>query len=219
MKLLLFDYGTGNLHSLRKALERQGAEVVEGAELERVDGLVLPGVGAFGAAAERLADRADAIRGAVADGLPVLGICLGMQLLLDASDEGSGSGLGLIPGRVRRLRAERVPHMGWNVVRSDDALFRGVSGHRFYFANSYVADPAAGADVVAWARHEGDRFPAVVRKGAVMGTQFHPEKSGESGLRLLANFVAMVGDAGTSGTGRRGGLGDWETARENGEAT
>ncbi len=208
MKLLLFDYGTGNLHSLTKALERQGAEVAVGAELDGVDGLVLPGVGAFGAAAERLAPYAAGIREAAGQGLPILGICLGMQLLLDASDEGAGQGLGLVPGRVRRLRAERVPHMGWNVVPSDDPLFDGVSGQRFYFANSYVADPTAEADVMAWAVHEGDRFPAAVRRGRVLGTQFHPEKSGESGLRLIRNFVALIGDPGgfpdpdeVSGTG------------------
>lgn len=192
MRLVLFDYGTGNLHSLRKALERHGADVVVGAELAGADGLVLPGVGAFGAAAERLAPHAGAIRGAVADGLPVLGICLGMQLLLDASDEGPGAGLGLVPGRVRPLRARRVPHMGWNVVESRDPLFDGVAGERLYFANSYVADPVADADVIAWTRHEDDRFPAAVRRGRVMGTQFHPEKSGPAGLRLLGNFVARV---------------------------
>ncbi|MDX1674670.1 MAG: imidazole glycerol phosphate synthase subunit HisH [Longimicrobiales bacterium] len=201
MKLLLFDYGTGNLHSLRKALERQGAEVTVGADPGRADGLVLPGVGAFGAAAERLASYAGAIRGAVADGLPVLGICLGMQLLLDASDEGAGAGLGLVPGRVRKLRAERVPHMGWNTVASDDPLFAGVGGDRFYFANSFVADPVSDADVIAWTRHEGDRFPAAVRRGRVVGTQFHPEKSGASGLRILRNFVALARDAGAPGEG------------------
>ncbi len=194
MKLLIFDYGAGNLHSLRKALERHGAEVVVGTDVDGVDGLVLPGVGAFGGAADRLAYRAGAIRGAVADGLPVLGICLGMQLLLDVSDEGAGAGLGLVPGRVRRLRAGRVPHMGWNTVASDHRLFDGVSGHRFYFANSYVAEPVSPADVVGWTRHESDRFPAAVRRGRVFGTQFHPEKSGASGLRLLGNFIASIGE-------------------------
>ena len=193
MKLVLFDYGTGNLHSLSKALERQGAEVSVGSDLGDADGLILPGVGAFGAAAERLASHADAIRQAAADGLPVLGICLGMQLLLDASDEGPGDGLGLVPGRVRRLRAERVPHMGWNVVRSGDPLFDDVAGERFYFANSYAAETESELDVVAWVRHEDDRFPAAVRRGSVMGTQFHPEKSGTAGLRLLGNFVSRGG--------------------------
>lgn len=197
MRLLLFDYGTGNLHSLRKALERQGAVVRVGAELTRADGLVLPGVGAFGAAAARLAPHAGTIRDAVAGGLPVLGICLGMQLLLDESDEGTGAGLGLVPGRVRRLRARRVPHMGWNVVDvRDDELFAGAGGARFYFANSFAADPAHDADVAAWVRHDDDRFPAALRRGSVMGTQFHPEKSGAGGLRVLRNFVALAGSPG-----------------------
>lgn len=196
MNLLLFDYGTGNLHSLRKALELHGAAVRIGADVRGADGLVLPGVGAFGAAAERLAPHRAAIRTGVADGLPVLGICLGMQLLLDESDEGPGRGLGLVPGRVRRLQARRVPHMGWNVVQSDDPLFDGASGQRFYFANSFAVDPEDPNAVVGWARHDNDRFPAAIRAGAVLGTQFHPEKSGSAGLRVLANFVAMVGTAG-----------------------
>ena len=195
MKLLLFDYGTGNLHSLRKALELQGADVTVGADVRDFDGLVLPGVGAFGAAAERLANHAGAIRGAVADGMPVLGICLGMQLLLDSSDEGAGSGLGLIPGRVRRLRAERVPHMGWNVVESDDRLLDGVSGDRFYFANSFVADPVSDRDVIGRTEHESDWFPSALRRGRVMGTQFHPEKSGGSGRRVLRNFTSIVAES------------------------
>ena len=189
MRLLLFDYGTGNLHSLRKALELYGASVRVGTELEGATGLVLPGVGAFGAAAERLAPRAAAVREAAAGGLPVLGICLGMQLLLDASEEGPGPGLGLVPGTVRRLRARRVPHMGWNRVEGHDRLLDGVAGERFYFANGYAADPADDADVVGWTTYEGVRFPSIVRRGAVIGTQFHPEKSGAAGLRLLRNFL------------------------------
>jgi glutamine amidotransferase len=195
MKLVLFDYGTGNLHSLRKALERQGATVRIGADLDDCDGLVLPGVGAFGAAARRLAPHAPAIREAAAGGLRVLGICLGMQLLLDASEEGEGEGLGLVPGRVRRLRADRVPHMGWNRVASDDPLLSDLADERFYFANSFVCDPADPADPVGWTTHEEDRFPSVVRRGSVVGTQFHPEKSGAAGLRLLGAWVGELGGA------------------------
>lgn len=191
MNILLFDYGTGNLHSLRKALELQGARVRVGDTLGDAAAVVLPGVGAFGAAASRLAPHADALRRAAADGLPVLGICLGMQLLLDGSEEGPGRGLGLIPGRVTRLRAARVPHMGWNEVRTTGAepLFAGVDGRRFYFANSFAAEPLDDGDVAAAVEHEGVTFPAALRRGTVAGAQFHPEKSGPAGLRLLRNFL------------------------------
>ncbi len=195
MRVLLFDYGTGNLHSLRKALELQGASVTTGTDFQDTDALILPGVGAFGAAADRLAAHRDAIREAVAAGLPLLGICLGMQLLLDASAEGSGNGLGLVPGTARRLRATRVPHMGWNAVtaRGEEPLLRGIDGERFYFANSYVAEPADRSVTTGMARHETDTFPAVVRAGSALGTQFHPEKSGRAGLRLLRNFMEAAG--------------------------
>jgi imidazole glycerol-phosphate synthase subunit HisH len=194
MNVLLFDYGTGNLHSLRKALELQGARVVSGTRLRDADALVLPGVGAFGAAAAQLRPHGDTIRDAIADGLPVLGICLGMQLLLDGSAEGWGTGLGIVPGRVRPLRASRVPHMGWNVVRADptEPLFHDVDGQRFYFANSYAAAPGDARATTAVARHESDTFPAAIREGNVVGTQFHPEKSGAAGLRLLRNFLDAV---------------------------
>ncbi len=194
MTVLVFDYGTGNLHSLVKALERCGARPRIDTRPDGEDALVLPGVGAFGAAAERLRPHAAAVRGAVSQGMPVLGICLGMQLLLDASDEGPGDGLGLIPGAVRRLRARRTPHMGWNVVSpaGGDALFRSVEGERFYFAHSYAADPADPAHVVAWTEHEGVPVPAAVRRGPVLGTQFHPEKSGLAGLALLRNFLEGI---------------------------
>ena len=191
MNVLLFDYGTGNLHSLRKALELQGARVTVGATVNGADAVVLPGVGAFGAAAARLAPHADTLRRAAADGLPVLGICLGMQLLLDASDEGPGRGLGLVPGRVTRLRARRVPHMGWNTVDADDdePLFTGLRGRRFYFANSFAAEPAEPRATTGRVEHEGVTFTAALRRGTVAGTQFHPEKSGAAGLRLLRNFL------------------------------
>lgn len=191
MNVRIFDYGAGNVHSLRKALEVHGARVTTGTGIDGADALVIPGVGAFGAAARRLAPQRDAIRRAVADGLPVLGICLGMQLLLDASEEGAGVGLGVVPGTVRRLRSSRVPHMGWNAVRhaGADPLFDTVGDQRLYFAHSFVADPADGVATIATVRHESVMFPAALRAGSAVGTQFHPEKSGAAGLRLLGNFL------------------------------
>jgi len=194
MNIVLFDYGTGNLHSLRKALELQGARVTTGTALQDADAVVLPGVGAFGAAAARLDPHRDAIREAVSGGLPVLGICLGMQLMLDSSAEGAGAGLGIVPGTARRLRATRVPHMGWNVVTTGtlDPLFQGIDGERFYFANGYAVEPADPTATTAVTRHEADTFAAAIRVGRSVGTQFHPEKSGPAGLRLLRNFLEQA---------------------------
>jgi len=194
MRVTIFDYGAGNLHSLAKAIERGGVDVrVETDPVRAVvetDALVLPGVGAFGAAAERLAPGRSAMRDAVAGGLPAIGICLGMQLLFDASDEGGGAGLGLIPGRVTRLQAERVPQIGWNTVDdAHDSLFDAAPLPIAYYANSFVCRPEDPSSVIAWSEHEGDRFPAAVRAGAAVGLQFHPEKSSSGGVRLLHAFL------------------------------
>ena len=196
MTVTVFDYGAGNLHSLVKALERAGVEVcVETDPVRAVASqthvLVLPGVGAFGAAADRLAPGRDAMRAAIAGGLPTIGICLGMQLLFDASDEGAGAGLGVIPGRVTRLHAARVPQIGWNEVAPvpGDSLFAAAPVPMAYYANSYVCRPAAPAAVTAWTEHEGDRFPAAVRAGRAVGVQFHPEKSSAPGVAFLHAFL------------------------------
>jgi glutamine amidotransferase len=193
MRVTIFDYGAGNLHSLAKAIERGGVDVhIESDPVRAVgtDVLVLPGVGAFGAAAARLAPGRDAMRDAIAGGLPAIGICLGMQLLFDASDEGGGAGLGLIPGRVSRLRAERVPQIGWNTVdEARDPLFDAAPLAIAYYANSFVCRPEEPSSVIAWSVHEGDRFPAAVRAGGAIGVQFHPEKSPSGGLRLLHAFL------------------------------
>src|SRR5262249_24077341 len=150
------------------------------------DLLVLPGVGAFGAAAARLAPARDAMRAALLGGLPCLGVCLGMQLLFERSEESDGAGLGIIAGRVRRLRSARVPQMGWKEIESRDALFAGATLECAYFANGYVGEPLDAATVIAWTEHDGDRFPAAVRLGNVLGVQFHPEKSSAPGLALIA---------------------------------
>lgn len=193
MKVTIFDYGAGNLHSLAKAIERGGVDVHIETDPRRAveyDALVLPGVGAFGAASDRLAPGREAMREAVEGGLPTLGICLGMQLLFDASDEGEGAGLSLLRGRVTKLRAERVPQIGWNTVDdARDALFDAAPLPIAYYANSYVCRAEDPSTVIAWSEHEGDRFPAAVRAGTAVGVQFHPEKSSTDGVRLLHAFL------------------------------
>lgn len=193
MRVTIFDYGAGNLHSLAKAIESGGVEVrieTDPVAAVETDALVLPGVGAFGAAAQRLAPGRAAMRDAVTRGLPAIGICLGMQLLFDTSDEGEGAGLGLIPGRVSRLQAQRVPQIGWNTVdEAKDPLFDAAPLPIAYYANSFVCRPEDPSTVIAWSKHEGDRFAAAVRAGSAVGVQFHPEKSSAQGVRLLHAFL------------------------------
>jgi glutamine amidotransferase len=196
MRATIFDYGAGNIHSLAKAIEAAGATVVVEPDPRRAvdtDVLVLPGVGAFGAAAERLAPGRDAMRDALANGLPCLGICLGMQLFLDRSEESApnAGGLSIIPGQVTRLRARRVPQIGWNSIdQGVDPLLEDAPLAYAYYANSYVCRPADDSVVRAWSTHDDDRFAAVVRKGNTVGVQFHPEKSSAPGLRFLRAFLA-----------------------------
>lgn len=200
MNVALFDYGAGNLHSLKKALEVGGASVTLtrswGAALSR-DALVLPGVGSFGAAVRSLGAERQGVREALESGLPCLGICLGMQLFFESSQEGEGDGIGILPGAVRRLRSRIVPQMGWNdVVLRGDPLFRGLPDLTAYYANSYVCEPEDSATVIATTEYEGDTFAAGVRKGMTWGVQFHPEKSSEPGLRLIGNFLGEVSEGG-----------------------
>lgn len=203
-RVTVFDYGAGNLHSLVKTLGGGNREV----RVERdpraateTDILVLPGVGAFAPAAAALSPGRDLMRAAVRGGLPTLGICLGMQLLFDASDEGPGLGLGVVPGRVGRLQAQRVPQIGWNALEDvRDDLF-ATSGLRIaYYANSFVCRPEDAGAVVAWSTHEADRFAAAVRVGNCVGVQFHPEKSSTPGVRFVESFLdtALKNSAATS---------------------
>lgn len=195
------DYGVGNLRSVERALLRAGAQPLISEDpdaLAACDGLVLPGVGAFVAAAEQLRRRGmDRCALAFAEsGRPLLGVCLGHQLLFDGSDEGAGArGLGLIRGRVTRIAAPglKIPQIGWNQVRRvrETSLLDGVpDGSYMYFVHSYAGTPAADDDTVAVTEY-GSTIAAVVQHGSVMGTQFHPEKSGACGLRIYENFVAL----------------------------
>ncbi|HEX8702562.1 MAG TPA: imidazole glycerol phosphate synthase subunit HisH [Myxococcaceae bacterium] len=195
MRVTLFDYGAGNLHSLAKAIATApGLEVrvqTDPVQALDTDVLVLPGVGAFGAAAARLEPGREQMRKALEDGLPCLGICLGMQLLFESSDEGEGRGLGVFKGRVTRLKAKQVPHIGWNAVEQDAAL-RTARLDTVYYAHSFVCRAEEPGVVVGWTTHEEDRFPASVRRGKVLGVQFHPEKSSTAGVRFVQSFLQEV---------------------------
>jgi glutamine amidotransferase len=198
--IAIADYGIGNLGSVTKAFRRAGAEVRltgDKEALRRADALVLPGDGAFGATMAEVERRAlvPVLREAVEEGKPLLGICVGMQLLFEESEEhGRHAGLALLPGRVRRLEGDLpVPHMGWNRLRvcRPHPVLEGVpDGAHVYFVHSYYCD--APADVVIATTDYGRDFAAIVGKGSVLGMQFHPEKSQEVGLRLVAGFVRLV---------------------------
>jgi imidazole glycerol phosphate synthase glutamine amidotransferase subunit len=196
--IAIIDYGAGNLRSVQNALVCLGLPCRIAARPEAVAGaagVVLPGVGAFGAAAASLqaSGLLELLRDWLQSGRPFLGICLGMQLLFADSAESPGAaGLGVWPGVVRRLQAAKVPHTGWSPVewRGEPDLFAGLAaGEPFYFVHGFVAAPADPGLGVAWCDH-GGRFPAVLRRGAAWGVQFHPEKSGSAGLRVLRNWGA-----------------------------
>ena len=196
----VLDYGVGNLHSAAKALDRAGADVRVVATVGEADGaagLVVPGVGAYGACLTGLASAggAAAVARWLEDGRPLLGICVGMQLLFEASEEGPvADGVGVVPGKIRRLTGGvKIPHIGWDevTVRPGSRLFARIGdGTRFYFVHSYAPEP--DGEAVAAVCDYGGRFGAAVEHGNLFGTQFHPEKSGAAGLALLANFVAEV---------------------------
>jgi len=199
--VVVLDYGSGNLRSAERALERAGATVSVTPDLSAAadaDGLVVPGVGAYAACLAGIdaLQAGPVIAGRVAEGRPVLGICVGMQVLFDHGEEHGvvTKGLGLIPGGVTRLTAQRVPHMGWNTVEVPDGsrLFAGLpAGSQFYFVHSYAATPAPGQGLVTLTEH-GAPFVAAVERGPLATTQFHPEKSGDAGAVLLRNWVDQL---------------------------
>jgi glutamine amidotransferase len=200
-RVAILDYGMGNLRSVEKALERVGAEATitdDNDAASEADGLILPGVGAFPRAMERIAERGldRLIAERVRAGTPVLGICLGFQLLFASSTElGGAEGLGFVEGSVEGLEAPglKVPHIGWEPVEwsRDSELSEGIAdGTPFYFVHSFTPHPAEDADVLGWATH-GERFSCAIARPPVYGVQFHPEKSSSAGLKLLANFAAI----------------------------
>ncbi len=210
-RVVVFDYGSGNVHSAVRALERVGAEVgltADPGKALTADGLFVPGVGNFHACLRGLRQAGGPwiIDVRLAGGRPVLGVCVGMQVLFDGSSEPDGGhpeeGLGQWPGRVDRLEADIVPHMGWSAVTAGEGsrLFTGIEDERFYFVHSYAAlawplRPRGPFEVVTptvtWAEH-GSTFVAAVENGPLSATQFHPEKSGDAGSHLLENWLATL---------------------------
>jgi glutamine amidotransferase len=197
-RVVVLDYGSGNLRSAERALARVGAAVSVTADIAAArdaDGLVVPGVGAYAACMEGIEKIGGgvAVHDRVAAGRPVLGICIGMQVLYEIGDEHGvrTPGLGVFPGRVRRLVAPVLPHMGWNTVSSppSSALFAGLPTEtRFYFVHSYAAEPVPGDTVT----EHGEPFAAAAERGVVSATQFHPEKSGDAGAHLLSNWLRTI---------------------------
>jgi glutamine amidotransferase len=199
-RIAILDYGMGNLRSVEKALEHVGATATishDAAEVRAADGVILPGVGAFPRAMERIRERdLDELIAERRDaGVPILGICLGLQLLFDSTTElGGAEGLGLLPGGVADLAAEglKVPHIGWSPVRweKDSRLAEGIETETpFYFVHSFAPSPAA-EDLLGSAAY-GARFACAAERDNVFGVQFHPEKSSAAGLRLLSNFAGV----------------------------
>lgn len=200
-RIAILDYGMGNLRSVEKALERVGAEAeitADRARAEAADGVILPGVGAFPRAMQRVREIGldELVAGRIESGVPVLGICLGMQLLFESSVENEGAtGLSLLDGVVGPLEADgyKVPHIGWSPVRWEhpSSLTEGLGEETpFYFVHSFAPRPGAEQDVLGTAAY-GARFACAVERPPLYGVQFHPEKSSSAGLRLLSNFVSV----------------------------
>lgn len=202
IETIIVDYGMGNLRSVEKALENVGGSPVISGEphtVRNADRLILPGVGAFGDAMENLRRRGldDAIRHAVRDGKPLLGLCLGLQLLFTRSEEfGSHEGLDLIPGVVLKIDEPglRVPHVGWNQIEGaqSNPLLDGIpEGSYFYFVHSFCVKPDNPGDILRWTRY-GRRFCSIACRDKIWGAQFHPEKSQDVGKQLLRNFLTIL---------------------------
>ena len=198
-QVAILDYGLGNLRSVKKGVEKAGASVFITSDVEEMataDGVVLPGVGAFSEGMEKLNEMKKALMNYV-ESSPVLGICLGMQMLLDVGEEyGIHEGLGLVPGRVKQFperKGYKIPHMGWNTLKivNEDPLFEGIADNSYvYFVHSYFAETEekytlTSTDYIC-------NFSSSIRNKNAWGTQFHPEKSGETGLKILENFIAML---------------------------
>jgi len=197
--IAVIDYGAGNIRSIQNALKKLGASAVTVTSpdgLKDASHIILPGVGSFGAAMEKLEPFQEPLRGAVDAGTPFLGLCLGIQVIFEESEESPGAaGLGLLPGTCRRFpQGMKVPHMGWNTIekKKETQLLAGIpSGTYFYFVHSYYPVPESPSPIACETDYSGVRFPSVISQENVHATQFHPERSGEQGLKLLGNFLKL----------------------------
>jgi glutamine amidotransferase len=195
-RIAILDYGMGNLRSVAKAVDRAGGEPAltsDADDAARADAMVVPGVGAFGACMAGLQEHGldRAVRGFAETSKPLLGVCLGMQVLFDSSEEGDVEGLGILPGKVVRIPGDvKVPHMGWNDVEWTGRHPLVPGGHKFYFVHSYACVPEG--DVIVGETEYGMRFAAAVGRESLFGTQFHPEKSGDSGVEIYRNLVGAA---------------------------
>lgn len=192
----VIDYGAGNLHSIAKAVEACGFETMVTTGIQAAldaDVVVLPGVGAFGTAVKALGPDLAQLRSALESGFPCVGVCLGMQLLFESSDEGEGSGIAFLQGRARRLASERVPQIGWNAVIPESGAAEIFTGFKLaYYANTYVCEPLDQSIVIARTEYDGELFPAAIRIRNTIGVQFHPEKSSRAGVELLGTMLREV---------------------------
>jgi imidazole glycerol-phosphate synthase subunit HisH len=203
-RIAVIDYDMGNLHSVCKALELVGGEPFithDGEAIAQADGILLPGVGSFDPAMQNLRSRQleEPIRAAITSGRPFLGICLGLQILFEGSDEGSEPGLGIVPGRVKRFRSEpdlTIPHMGWNqlaMTQPDCPFWQGLGENPWmYFVHSFYVEPIDPTVCSATTTHGHQTVTAAIACGNLWAAQFHPEKSATAGLKLLSNFVVHV---------------------------
>lgn len=194
LRITLTDYGVGNLYSIKRSLENCGAEVTVVSDmsvLKDAECIVFPGVGAFDKTMEKLLPYREDVRKMAEDGTPILGICIGMQIMFQSSAEGSVPGLGIFDGKVVPVEADVVPHMGWNKVFSDDPLMKGVPDDHFYFAHSFHAEPEDASCIIGTTEY-GGRIPVFFRRYNTYGTQFHPEKSSSAGMAFLKNFISFA---------------------------
>lgn len=204
LKIAVIDYDMGNLHSACKGLEKAGAipQITDSPEeIEKADGVVLPGVGSFDPAVQHIRERnlVKPIKDAIESGKPFLGICLGLQILFDASEEGKEAGLGIIPGKVRRFYKEEnitIPHMGWNTLKFQQknlSLWQNLPDNPYvYFVHSFYVDPIDTTVIASTVTHGSQEVTAAIARDNLMAVQFHPEKSSDNGLQILSNFVNLL---------------------------